>query len=488
MTTPPTGFVPQQSQNQPPNQGGSIRGMAPTGPPTQASTPPQSEQMKQMQQQPGQLPAMAFVSQSVRPAQSYHYRAPPPNPGAPRMTNHHRQVPAGTNQMYTSHVPMYSAPLGQPMTTYQLPMQPYGNTPRPPYYPTQQFTTMLPGQLFHSTYPTQQPQTPQPTYYSPQFAPPMTLPGRQGPPGPTVPAAQQGATQSQQPTMTPTLGPQQQQPKKKKLREKAIPIINPHTGKNINDEDESLPPSGDSSARETPQPHNNMLVVAEFAARVAIVASEGKLETSEVEPVMFQQNATPTIDGDHLQKMENVVQNSKLQVRSPCITSMETCIYVCCCQQVSTKEFVPEITKHVPKENCTSIDSNRVEIPPASSPTKPKPSKQQQPVKEVETVFINKELVHEPQVDVSKVNKSVKVKSESSKPIEQPVKESTPPEESAGKSYLHSNSFACSLLALTAIKSNICLTFSFVTLVRYSPYIKVSYLQIYILQANKYYF
>lgn len=288
--------------------------MAPTGPPTQASTPPQSEQMK-MQQQSGQLPTMAFVSQPVRPGQNYHFRPPPPNPGSARMPNHHRQVPAATNQMYTQHVPMYSTPMAQPLTTYQLPMQPYSNAPRPPYYPGQQFTAMLPGQIFHSTYPPQQPQTPQAAYYSPQYPPqPMTLPSRQGPPGATVPTAPQGNTQPQQPTMTPTLVTPQQQPKKKKPRDKAIPIINPFTGKNINDEDESLPPSGDSSARETPQPNSNMMVVAEFAARVAIVASEGKLDTPEVEPVMYQQNATPPMDGDHLQKMENVVQNSKLQV------------------------------------------------------------------------------------------------------------------------------------------------------------------------------
>lgn len=313
MTTPPTGYVSQQSQNQPPAQGGSIRGMAPTGPPTQASTPPQSEQMKQMQQQqPGQIP-MAFVStQSVRTGQGYHFRTPPPNPGGPRMTNHHRQVPA-TNQMYAPHVSLYSAPMAQPMTAYQLPMQYHGNAQRAPYYPTQPFTAMIPGQIFHSNYPTQQPQTPQAAYYSPQYAQPMAIPGRQGPPGPAVPTAPQGATQPQQAVMPPPLG-QPSQPKKR-IRDKAIPIINPDTGKNINDEDESLPTSGDNSARETPQPNSSMQVVAEFAARVAIVASEDKMsELPEPEPVIFQQNAQPAVDGEHVQKMENVVQNSKLQV------------------------------------------------------------------------------------------------------------------------------------------------------------------------------
>lgn len=58
-----------------------------------------------------------------------------------------------------------------------------------------------------------------------------------------------------------------------------------------------------------------MQVVADFAARVAIVASEGKLETNqEVEPMFQQQNAQAAISDEDLQKMESVVQNSKLQV------------------------------------------------------------------------------------------------------------------------------------------------------------------------------
>lgn len=117
--------------------------------------------------------------------------------------------------------------------------------------------------------------------------------------------------------MQPPLG---QQPQMRKKRDKAIPIINPNTGKNINEEEESLPTSGDNSARETPQPNNNMQVVAEFAARVAIVASEDKMnEVSEPnnEPVIFQQpNDQPTPDAnEHVRKTESIVQNSILQVR-----------------------------------------------------------------------------------------------------------------------------------------------------------------------------
>lgn len=99
--------------------------------------------------------------------------------------------------------------------------------------------------------------------------------------------------------------------------------------------------------------------------------------------------------------------------------------------QVSTKEFVPEVqSKHVPKENCTPIDSNRVEA--AVSPTKTKVSKQQQqPVKELETVYINQELILENQPDSQKNNKIVKVKAESPKSTEHPVKETTPTEEAS---------------------------------------------------------
>lgn len=268
VTAQPTGFGPQQSQNQPPNQGGAIRGMAPTGPPTQASTPPQSEQMKQMQQQqqPNQPMPMAYVQQTVRTGQSYtHYRTPPPNPGGQRMPNHHRQV-AATNQMFAPHVSIYPGPMTQPMATYQLPMQYHSNAQRGPFYSAQPFTTMLPGQYIQSTYPAHQPQTPQ-QYYSAQYPQPMAMASRGGGPGGAVAAAPQGAPQPQQPpVMQPPLA-QQQQPKKR-IRDKAIPIINPDTGKNINDEDESLPTSGDNSARETPQPNNLQVIINLYFARI----------------------------------------------------------------------------------------------------------------------------------------------------------------------------------------------------------------------------
>lgn len=153
---------------------------------------------------------------------------------------------------------------------------------------------------------------------------------------------------------------------------------------------------------------------------------------------------------------------------------------------------MPEL-KHVPKEEVTPIDSNRVEVPPpASSPVKIKapPNKQIQqplppqpmqppiqqqippvqvqqpiqiqqvqpppvvpvqtqnqqqlqqqqqlpqqqfPVKEVDaSVYVNQETVHEPLDKVNnKVNKAVKI--EQSKNIEQHVKETTPIDD--GKSF-----------------------------------------------------
>lgn len=182
MTTPPA-FVSQQGQNQPPNQGGSIRGMAPTGPPTQASTPPQTEQMKQMQQQTNLQ--MAYVPQTVRTGQGYHYRTPPPNTGGPRM----RQVPA--NQIYQP-MPMFSTTMAQQITYHPVQLNYPNSTPRAPFYPPQY--PMIPSQFIHGSFPTQQPQTPQ-TYYPPQFQQPLTMPG-QRPPGPAMPTASQVSTQT----------------------------------------------------------------------------------------------------------------------------------------------------------------------------------------------------------------------------------------------------------------------------------------------------
>lgn len=53
--------MPQQQQNQSANQGPAIRTMAPTGPPTQASTPPNSEMKVQQMAQPG----MTIVSKNI---------------------------------------------------------------------------------------------------------------------------------------------------------------------------------------------------------------------------------------------------------------------------------------------------------------------------------------------------------------------------------------------------------------------------------------
>lgn len=346
MTTPPTGYVPQQAGNPPSAQGASIRSMAPTGPPTQASTPPQSEaQMKLQQQQQqqaaaaaGQLP-MTFVPQSVRPAHGAHghgypYRPTPQGAGGARMANHHRQVAATTNQLYGPPMQLYSTHMGQPIG-YPISM-PYGAAAgapqRNPYFPQQQFTTVLPSQLYHAgNYAAaQQPQAPQTAYYPQQFAqPPLTMGGGRQGPGPGVGQVgaappggggpPPGASGGPPPTHTPIgpLAPQPSQPKKR-IRDKAIPIINPDTGKNINDEDESLPTSGDNSARETPQPasaaanSNSMQVVAEFASKVAIVASEDKLTENQLPDVQSRSLIDP--DVQHLHKMDTVVQSSKLQV------------------------------------------------------------------------------------------------------------------------------------------------------------------------------
>lgn len=338
VTTPPTGFVPQQTSNQPSNQGPAIRGMAQSGPPNQSSTPPQND-LKQMQQQQQPQISMAYVQQQVRAShQGGYYRPPPQNQGGPRISNHHRQSMATSAAtaapMYSQHIPIYQSAMGQTMTPYPVPMQ-YQNNPRPQFYSTPPYS-MIPSQYLHSTYPTQQPQAQQ--FYYPSATPIMQ--GRQGPPPPVASAPQAGAQPAQQAM---AMQPPMPQHPKKKQRAKAIPIINPNSGKEIFDEEESQPPSGESSARETPQPSQaasmQQLISADFAARVAIVASEDKdpvePELPVVHPVTVQPpisfgppvpaqqlqhhmvpgSGAPPKENDLHKVLDNsVVQNSKLQV------------------------------------------------------------------------------------------------------------------------------------------------------------------------------
>lgn len=265
--------------------------MAQTGPPNQASTPPQND-IKQMQPpQPGQIPM--FTMSQVRPAQQGYFRTPPPpNQGGPRMPNHHRQTMASTvatNQPIYSQMAIYP-PLGS--HTIQYPMQTVTfNAARPPQqYFTAQATyapAIIPGQYMHGGFPAQS-QQPQQYFY--QNTTPMPMAGRQTGPPPQVPTAQQTGAQPTQPlTMQPI-----PQTNKKKLRTNAIPIINPTSGKEIFEEDDNLPPSGESSARETPQPSaaTNMqqLISADFAARVAIRASEDKDPVDAEPPAVHSHN------------------------------------------------------------------------------------------------------------------------------------------------------------------------------------------------------
>ncbi|KAK9739791.1 hypothetical protein QE152_g8731 [Popillia japonica] len=85
---------PQQPYVAPPpnqtgNQGPALRGMAPTGPPNQASTPPNNElKVSQMSQSVN----LAFVPQQVRGATQGFFGRPPPQTQPPRMPNHRLQL------------------------------------------------------------------------------------------------------------------------------------------------------------------------------------------------------------------------------------------------------------------------------------------------------------------------------------------------------------------------------------------------------------
>ncbi|KRT79502.1 hypothetical protein AMK59_6386, partial [Oryctes borbonicus] len=75
----------QPPPNQTGNQGPALRNMAPTGPPNQASTPPNSDlKVPQMSQSVN----LAYVPQPVRGATQNYFGRPPPQTQPARMPNH----------------------------------------------------------------------------------------------------------------------------------------------------------------------------------------------------------------------------------------------------------------------------------------------------------------------------------------------------------------------------------------------------------------
>ncbi|KAK9888566.1 hypothetical protein WA026_000810 [Henosepilachna vigintioctopunctata] len=289
LTSRETFQITNQTYVPPPNQaggqGGPLRGIGQAGPPNQAPTPP-TQDLK-VQAVPQQNPPMNLYQQqsAVRTNQQYNYRPQGPPNQTPRMANNQHR---GQQQIYQSspptqfvQMPLQSSMYINPMTYFNAGQQRQGYVP--------QQVTLLQGQTF-AAYPF----NPAPLQQQPPavaFPPYYSAMSRTGPP-PQPASTQSNPNQTQIPPMplVQPIAPQQPVSKMQKRRPNAVPIIDPITGANKLDEmfeqNNSQPPSGESSARQTPQPapHNpNKEVQATFAKQVAQVLSNEEPPSYDVD-------------------------------------------------------------------------------------------------------------------------------------------------------------------------------------------------------------
>ncbi|XP_076181960.1 eukaryotic translation initiation factor 4 gamma isoform X3 [Ptiloglossa arizonensis] len=139
-------------------------------------------------------------------------------------------------------------------------------------------------------------------------------------------------------------------------------IVDPTTGKNISDEiykDNETIQSDESSNRETPQPQNNdPEVQADFAARVAKVATE---ESSSDSTVPTSVPNTPTTQ-NVTQSLSNSQTNSNNDVNSQCSTSSPTSntsnITALCSQSLGTPSTVAQVDS-----SAVKMESKPLQIP-----------------------------------------------------------------------------------------------------------------------------
>ncbi|KAL3283566.1 hypothetical protein HHI36_006705 [Cryptolaemus montrouzieri] len=257
----------QQQPNQAGSQGAGLRGIPQAGPPNQAPTPPNQE--LKVQNVPQQATLNLYQQQSaVRPAQQYNFRPQAPPNQTPRMANNQHR---GQQQIYQGTPPTQFVPV--PMQNMYLNPMPYFPSGQQRQNFVQQPLTLLQGQPFTYPYTQTLAQTP-PTIAYPYY-PTMARPAGQ-PPQPTSTPSNPNQTPISAMPLPQPIAPPQPMARPARRRANAIPIIDPNTGANISDEifdhDSSHPPSGESSARQTPQPapHNpNKEVQAAFAKQVA---------------------------------------------------------------------------------------------------------------------------------------------------------------------------------------------------------------------------
>ncbi|KAF2880178.1 hypothetical protein ILUMI_25979 [Ignelater luminosus] len=240
-------YVTQQPPNQANNQVQSLRAMPPTGPPTQSSTPPNSDlKVQQLSQQPPMN--IAYVSQpQVRSgAPNYFPRTLPTTTQTPKMANHRQgQQPLYQTQP-TQYVPMAALqPTAMYLNPSATPVQYFNGGPRPQASFVTPGYQMIPSQ--HISYPfPQAPSQPQAAYVYNS----SQLLQR---PSPQVTSAAQS------------------------LSKIKLTLTDLHTGKDKlsemdeQEQDDSHPPFGESSARQTPQPplpNPNKEVQAAFVKQI----------------------------------------------------------------------------------------------------------------------------------------------------------------------------------------------------------------------------
>ncbi|CAH0558222.1 unnamed protein product [Brassicogethes aeneus] len=234
----PTPYL--QQPNQGGNQGPGLRaGIAPTGPPNQASTPPNSDIKVQSLQQP-----TLYVRTSN---QNYYNRSPPGPPNQPaRMQNHNRPPQP---QIY-SQPPNVGFMGGIPPQMYLTPAAFYnsGGQRQQNLFQPLMHPLMHPQAFAPTNY-----ASPPATYYNYMVRPQQQQ--SSAPPNPAQPAIPSLPIQQAAPQHAPPFQPQRQVNRGR--RPNAISIIDPDTGKDRLNEvfgENSHPASGESSARQTPQP------------------------------------------------------------------------------------------------------------------------------------------------------------------------------------------------------------------------------------------
>ncbi|KRT79503.1 hypothetical protein AMK59_6387, partial [Oryctes borbonicus] len=224
----------------------------------------------------------------------------------------------------------------------------------------------LPGQTFTTIY-SQTPQTQ--AYLNYQYLP------RSGQPQVVASPAQSLPQVPPQPLPLP---PATQQPlgQQKKRRARAIPIIDPESGKDKLDEifvcDDSHPASGESSARQTPQPPYipNKEIQNAFNKQVNMVINQEKMEEMEqssspsldqhMDTQSVYQSLPPNTQAVHISNRIDFVQPSKLQV--------------------PVKEFVPgTMHSHAAKEITPVVSANVVTAEVTINKNRESPAKNRKP-------------------------------------------------------------------------------------------------------------